>query len=167
MKVIVILFALVVASCSGHEKQESATNGNLNTNEEVAEVTTENAYTSNETSKTNIEDTLLEKPEAVKETKSTESEESYLVITFTSKGSGIDRNAKKSVKAYLAQLQEDNSLKVEIETSNWGREGETQFCLDLETLNDDQVKACDASISEIIEQSETTFKEFLDNCPNR
>ena len=34
-------------------------------------------------------------------------------------------------------------------------------------LNDDQVKACDASISEIIEQSETTFKEFLDNCPNR
>lgn len=67
-----------------------------------------------------------------------------LVISFISKGGGIDRDAKKNVLAYIENYNKTHSLTLVYETVRWGREGEVDFCFALEELKKrQQVKFID------------------------
>lgn len=50
-----------------------------------------------------------------------------VVVTFFSKGGGIDREAKREFEELLASIQKDEKLK--IEKVNWGREGEIDYVI--------------------------------------
>lgn len=67
-----------------------------------------------------------------------------LVISFISKGGGIDRDAKKNVLDYIENYNKTHSLTLVYETVRWGREGEVDFCFALEELKKrQQVKFID------------------------
>lgn len=67
-----------------------------------------------------------------------------LVISFISKGRGIDRDTKKNVLAYIENYNKTHSLTLVYETVRWGREGEVDFCFALEELKKrQQVKFID------------------------
>jgi hypothetical protein len=50
------------------------------------------------------------------------------VVTFFSKGAGIDREAKRAFDELLGSIQKDDE-KLKIEKVNWGREGETDYII--------------------------------------
>jgi hypothetical protein len=50
------------------------------------------------------------------------------VVTFFSKGAGIDREAKREFDVLLGSIQKDDE-KLKIEKVNWGREGETDYII--------------------------------------
>jgi hypothetical protein len=57
-----------------------------------------------------------------------------LVISFISKGGGIDRNTKNKVLAYLESYNKTHGKSILYETIRWGREGEVDFCFSLSEL---------------------------------
>ena len=50
------------------------------------------------------------------------------VVTFFSKGGGIDREAKRAFDELLGSIQKDDK-KLKIEKVNWGREGEMDYVI--------------------------------------
>lgn len=64
--------------------------------------------------------------------KTVEVKEGYsrLVVTFISKASGIDYEVRDKFTAYLKTNYPD----VKYDYKNWGREGEKDYCFQLETM---------------------------------
>jgi len=53
-----------------------------------------------------------------------------LLVSFSSKGSGINHTAGKALKKYLEDYSRDHKRPA-IDTIRWGREGETDYCIQL------------------------------------
>ena len=51
-----------------------------------------------------------------------------VVVTFFSKGAGIDREAKREFDVLLGSIQKDDE-KLKIEKVSWGREGEIDYVI--------------------------------------
>ncbi|MGL4595884.1 MAG: hypothetical protein ACRCYO_00050 [Bacteroidia bacterium] len=58
-------------------------------------------------------------------------ENTRLVVMFISKGAGIDLKTKESFEKWL----QEQPRQVKWEITNWGREGELNFCLKLDELS--------------------------------
>ncbi len=56
-------------------------------------------------------------------------------VSFISVGSGTDARAEQKFKAFVQQFNEKNKVNITPEIVNWGREGETDYCLKLADLN--------------------------------
>lgn len=54
-------------------------------------------------------------------------------VSFISKGSGIDTKAKREFLEFLQQYNSSQSKKIVYREAPWGREGEVDFCLFLQT----------------------------------
>ena len=57
-----------------------------------------------------------------------------LVISFISRGSGIDRDTKKNVLTFIENYNKEHHTNLVYETIRWGREGEVDFCFSLSEL---------------------------------
>lgn len=77
-----------------------------------------------------------------------------LIISFISKGTGVDRNKVESFLTYV----ESHAKKPLYEKIQWGREGEMDFCLQLNELNkDEQI----LFIEKLIEQMKGSDRVFI------
>lgn len=63
---------------------------------------------------------------------------SRLVIVFFSAASGIDHKASKSLEELIATYSQEAGINVNYEKIPWGREGETDYCLELTELSPEQ-----------------------------
>lgn len=61
-----------------------------------------------------------------------------LNVSFISIGEGTDPKAKETLNLVLKNWQERFSKSFQKETISWGREGETDFCFQLEELTTEQ-----------------------------
>lgn len=59
-------------------------------------------------------------------------------VSFISIGGGTDRKAKEMFSQFILQFNEKNKVNIIAEKANWGREGETDYCLKLNELNTQQ-----------------------------
>lgn len=57
-----------------------------------------------------------------------------LVVSFFSKGEGIDLNAMEQFETFLNQTKKKEGSRFSFEGYPWGREGEIDFCIRLENL---------------------------------
>ena len=57
------------------------------------------------------------------------------IVSFISKGGGTDRNARQQFVQFAEDYGKKKGIKIKAETINWGREGETDYCLKLSELN--------------------------------
>ena len=63
----------------------------------------------------------------------TKDEIANFTVSFISKGSGIDTKAKREFLEFLQQHNSSQSKKIEYREVFWGREGEVDYCLFLQT----------------------------------
>lgn len=61
-----------------------------------------------------------------------------LYVSFFSRGPGIDRKAKIAFDNFIIKYESDNNLKIEYEAIKWGREGEIDYCFQLNNLSKKQ-----------------------------
>ena len=57
-----------------------------------------------------------------------------MVVSFFSRASGIDAQARKQVDAYIYQFEQAKGITVDKEETRWGREGEIDYCIRLEKV---------------------------------
>jgi len=74
-------------------------------------------------------------------------------VSFISIGSGTDKNAKQQFIQFIQQFNKKNNVKVNAEIANWGREGETDYCLKLSELNKQQQNQFLTETKEILKSS--------------
>lgn len=73
-----------------------------------------------------------------------------LYLSFISKGAGIDGSAKEKVDAIIHQFELDNKLTIDKEVIKWGREGEKDYCFQLDNLSKKKKKAFIALIEKTV-----------------
>lgn len=61
-----------------------------------------------------------------------------LYVSFYSIAYGIDYEAQTGLKNYMASFEEQHKVKLNVTEVRWGREGEIDYCFDLENLKADQ-----------------------------
>lgn len=81
------------------------------------------------TNKVEVVDEPTSKP------KSNESGIKNLVISFYSIGSGIDLDAARKFDAWIASYKTSSGQPIVYEKIGWGREGEIDYCIQLESIN--------------------------------
>ncbi len=58
-------------------------------------------------------------------------------VSFISKGSGIDYQLLKKFDEFITAFEAKNNVKILIDKAPWGREGEMDYCFNLDSLNKD------------------------------
>ncbi len=64
--------------------------------------------------------------------------QSRLVLTFFSIASGVDIKSLNRFEEFIGEYAAELGINIDYEKTHWGREGETDFCLELTELNPDQ-----------------------------
>ena len=77
-----------------------------------------------------------------------------MIISFISKGEGIDRKLKTKIDEAILAFNTKHQLKIELNGLSWGREGETDYNLILKNLSTSQKKEFISSIEEIVGTSD-------------
>lgn len=72
---------------------------------------------------------------AATETSSSDKQQMRFIVSFYSKGSGPDYEAKKLFLEFINKYQEENKIQLKYNSTKWGREGEEDFCFPLTELN--------------------------------
>lgn len=88
-------------------------------------------------------------------------------VSFISIGSGTDKNARQQFSQFIDQYNEKNNVKINAEITNWGREGEIDYCLKLADLNKQQQDKFIADTKELLKAS--TLIRYNENsiCRNK
>lgn len=63
-----------------------------------------------------------------------------ITVSFISIGEGIDYEAMKNYKDFLENWKSSSGKELSYETIGWGREGETDFCVDMTNISDNESK---------------------------
>lgn len=63
-----------------------------------------------------------------------------ITVSFISIGEGIDLDAAESYKSYIDNWKSASGKTLSYETIYWGREGETDYCLDMSSISDNESK---------------------------
>lgn len=82
-----------------------------------------------------------------------------LVLSFYSKGSGIDTQAKKDYFEYQEIFEKNNAIKLTTTRNAWGREGEVDYKIDLTQLSAKQRKKFTSGLKNKLKDKQVHFKE--------
>lgn len=74
-------------------------------------------------------------------------------VSFISIGAGTDKKAKQQYDQYIVEYEQKNKVKLNYETTNWGREGEVDYCFKLEELDDKKQENFIIETKEILKSS--------------
>ena len=77
-----------------------------------------------------------------------------VIISFISKGEGIDYKLKTKIDEAISTFNTKHKLKVKPNGSNWGREGETDYNFILKNLSTSQKKEFISSMEETVGSSD-------------
>jgi hypothetical protein len=92
---------------------------------------------------------------------------SRLIVSFISIGGGIDRNAKSQFLQFTDQYKAANNVRIEWEVSGWGREGETDYCLKLNELNEQQQNEFISGLKNLLNSSKLVRYYEYEVCRGR
>jgi len=123
MKTLNILFLVGVFAV--HSCKQNKT---VATTETKAEKTEIKQQTAPGTAKVEVVEESTEKP------KSNETSVKGLVVSFYSIGGGIDLDAARKFDTWIAAYKTSNGQAIAYEKIGWGREGEVDFCIQLESV---------------------------------
>lgn len=102
---------------------------------------------------TSIESTSSNKVNANPDTHS-------IVVSFASKGEGIDREKRKKLDDVVSNFEQENNTVVNLEKYGWGREGEVDYLFNLENLSTKLKKDLKAKVKAAIGDSELIFISY-------
>jgi len=73
-------------------------------------------------------------PATNQQASSTEEKKYHLVVSFFSVAYGIDHKAKAALDNLIVEDTVNNKKRIIVEKTPWGREGEIDYCIDLQYL---------------------------------
>ncbi len=74
-------------------------------------------------------------------------------VSFISIGAGTDKKAKQQYIQYITEYEQKNKVKLNYETTNWGREGEVDYCFKLTELDKKKQELFIIETKEILKSS--------------
>ena len=86
-----------------------------------------------------------------------------LVVSFYSKGEGTDSKAIDLYSNYIASFENQNNVKIYLDKTPWGREGEVDFCIRLNNLDTQSQTNFVLQSREILLQSQLVH--IVENAP--
>jgi hypothetical protein len=89
-----------------------------------------------------------------------------LVVSFYSKGEGIDYKMRQKFEGFMADALETRKLNLNPLSVPWGREGEVDFCLMLNELTPRQQKDLVAEIKSMMKGHELVRVSENSRCDN-
>ncbi len=97
-----------------------------------------------------------------KSTKQTNVEEKTydMVLYFISKGEGIDMKLAAKINNIVSEFSKANKVKIRLEKSNFGREGEVNYNFILNNLSTSKKKEFIKAIEAVIGKSDMVFVKF-------
>ena len=95
-----------------------------------------------------------EKPEEEKKEDRGDGAMRRVVVSFYSKGAGTDAAAINNFLDFVANFENHNQVKISPEKTPWGREGEVDYCMDLENMDSDMQAGFVVQMREILSQSQ-------------
>ena len=81
------------------------------------------------------------------------SDTSLLHVNFISIGAGIDYKAEDRFLYYLKGFQNENHVTIGSKMEHWGKEGETEYVLDLKKLSPKQQKDLEKTVTEMFKDN--------------
>ena len=88
-----------------------------------------------------------------------------LVVSFYSRGNGINREAAGKLENFLIQYSQRTHSEISYRKVPWGREGEVDFCIPLAGMNSGQRDKFISSVKELLRTAETVH--IMENSPCR
>jgi len=145
---------LVLASCAGtNQATQSGTAG-----------TTEQGSSETKPEPAVAMDPAKEKEAAAQDQMRKGKAELYgVVVSFYSKGGGIDSKALHIYNVFLDGFEKQHNLKLNYIRTPWGREGEVDYCIPLNNMDSDKQSNFLLQTREILIQSQLVH--ILENAP--
>ncbi|GEM_PF-2407520 len=151
-----ILSMILVLGCSANHQQD------------------EKIQDKNTTQKDNIAETETQVPKGLEKAQKIDKNETkqatqtgYLVVTFSSRGSGIDGKAIDKLESLISSLGLNNSKTAQFEKVPWGREGEVDYCFDLSVIENDLALNLKTKIESEFSDNKLVQVEQHENCPRK
>jgi hypothetical protein len=94
----------------------------------------------------------------------TKKEIEKITVSFISIGEGIDFEAMTNYKDFIDNWKSSVGKSVSYETIGWGREGETDFCIDMTNISDSESKKFLAETREKIKNNSLVQIETNQQC---
>jgi hypothetical protein len=88
-------------------------------------------------------------------------------VSFISIGSGTDKKAMQQFMDFIEQFNNKNNVKITTEKAQWGREGETDYCLKLNEIDKNQQDKFIADVKEVLKTSTLVRYKEYDICKNK
>jgi hypothetical protein len=88
-------------------------------------------------------------------------------VSFISIGSGTDGKARQQFLDFIKEYETKYSVKIVYEVANWGREGETDYCLKLSELKTDAQNKFIADSKELLKNSKLVRYAENTTCKNK
>jgi len=98
-----------------------------------------------------------------KSSQKAENELYRVVVSFYSKGEGIDEKALINFSNFLQYFQEQYKITIPFQKTPWGREGEVDYCVDLKNLDFEKQNLFLLQTREILIQSQLVH--IVENAP--
>lgn len=90
-----------------------------------------------------------------------------IVISFASKGAGINRDVKQKLDDAITLFNQNNEVTVNLEKYGWGREGEVDYLFLTKNLSTKHQKELKAKIKEVIGDTEMIFISYDSKCVHK
>lgn len=88
----------------------------------------------------------------------------FIKVSFISIGSGTDGVTRKQFLEYLDQYQAEQKITLEINSWNWGREGEKDYCISTQTLHKDKYTILNEQLLKMFENKELIRITYPEIC---
>jgi hypothetical protein len=93
--------------------------------------------------------------------------DSNVVISFFSKGGGIDTEAREKTDELLTNFNLKNQTNLVAEQYRWGREGEVDYCINLSALKAANLTLFKQELNTLLANRERVRAEFNAVCSRR
>ncbi|MDF1672343.1 MAG: hypothetical protein P1U41_02495 [Vicingaceae bacterium] len=90
-----------------------------------------------------------------------------IIVSFASKGTGINRDVKQKLDDALTVFSQNNGVTLNLEKLGWGREGEIDYLFLTKNLSTKQKKELKAKVKEVIGDTEMIFISYDSKCVHK
>ena len=87
-------------------------------------------------------------------------------ISFFSKGGGTDRKARSKFESFLENFNKKNEVNLQFIKTSWGREGEVDYCFQLEELKKKKQIAFIKECEDLLKDSKLVHFQEFGECKN-
>lgn len=90
-----------------------------------------------------------------------------MIVSFASKGAGINRDVRQKLDDLIVSFNQNNSTTINYEKYGWGREGEVDYLFTLKNLSTKQQKELKAKVKEVVGNAEMIFISYNSKCVHK